>query len=317
MVPAPAVKSVTTRHPNHHKSWISKDVKDAPRLLFVSDYGAEDVNIYTMPAMVLKGTLTGFSSPEGECEDASGNIWVANAGGSDLLLYSRTGTLLKTLDDPGFYPAGCAVNKSNNDLAVSNIESSTGGTGNIMVFANATGSGTPYTNASIAQYFFVGWDPSGNIYFDGTDSTRTTSYFAEIPAGSSSTKLITLSGATLHFAGMVQWYNTGSYIALGDQECGGTPSACVYWIAVSGSTGTNLATTNLSNYNGGNVCSMAQGVIAAWGEKYLAGSDYETPCGYTPITVYRWPYESGGTPTNYNNTTSTLVEPLGAAVSTK
>ncbi len=314
-VPAPAVRSVTMIHPNHHKSWLGPGEKDAPRLLFISDYGADDVNIFTMPDMVLKGTLTGFDFPEGECSDAAGNIWIANAGASEMLQYSRTGTLLKTLSDPGFYPAGCDVNKSNNDLAVANIESTTAGAGNITVFANASGSGTVYTSSSIAEYFFAGYDPNGNLYFDGTDASRTNSYFAELPVGSSSTKVITLSGATLHFAGMVQWYKTGGYVALGDQECGGATSSCIYWISVSGSTGTNLGTTNLSNYEGGNVCSMAQGVIAAYGERYVAGTDYES-CGYTPTTAYRWPYEAGGTPTNYNNTAA-FVEPLGAAVSTK
>ena len=313
---APVLKSLSIIHPNRGKSWVSRDAKDAPRLLFVSDFGADDVDILKMPSMTLKGTLTGFDFPEGECADTAGNIWIANAGASEMLQYSRTGTLLKTLNDPGFYPAGCAVNKSNNDLAVTNIESTTAGTGNLTIFANASGSGTAYTNSSIAQYFFVGYDPSGNLYFDGTDATRGTSYFAELPAGSSSTKLITLSGATLHFAGMIQWYNTGGYLALGDQECGGTPSACIYWITVSGSTGSNLGTTALSNSEGGAVCSMAQGVIAANGERYVAGSDYEGICGYTATTSYRWPYELGGTPTNYNNTAG-LVEPLGAAVSTK
>lgn len=313
---APVVKPLSIIHPNRGKSWVSRDEKGAPRLLFVSDFGADDVDIFKMPSMTLKGTLTGFDFPEGECVDTAGNIWIANAAASEMVQYSRTGTLLKTLSDPGFYPADCAVNKSNNDLAVANIESTSAGTGNITVFANSSGSGTSYTNSNIAEYFFLGYDPSGNLYFDGTNASRGTSYFAELPSGSSSTKLITLSGVTLHFAGMIQWYSVGSYLALGDQECGGTPSACIYWITVSGSTGSNLGTTSLTNYEGGAVCSMAQAVIAANGERYVAGSDYEGVCGYTATTAYRWPYESGGAPTNYNDTAG-LVEPLGAAVSTK
>lgn len=58
-------------------------------------------------------------------------------------------------------------------------------------------------------------------------------------------------------------------------------------------------------------------MIAANGEKYLAGPDYGNNCG-VPSSVYRWAYEAGGNPTNfYSNTTSGLVEPLGAAISTK
>lgn len=315
--PAIAAAKTVRLHRNVHKSWISPDIARAPRLLFLTDYGADAIYVFTMPALVLKATLTGLSFPEGACEDASGNIWVANAGASQLIQYSRTGSQLKTLSTPGFYPAGCAVNWSNNDLAVANIESTTGGAGNITVYANASGGGTSYTDPNIGQYFFVGYDPSGNLFFDGENGTsRTAAYFAELPVGSSTTKTISLSGATLHFAGFVQWFK-GGYVALGDQMCGGTPSACVYWIAVSGSTGTNLGTTNLSNYQGGAVCDLVQGVIAANGQRYVAGSDYEGTCGNTVTTANRWPYEAGGTPTNYNSTNSGFVEPLGAAVSAK
>ena len=66
--------------PDHHKSWISPDVKRAPRLLFISDDYSGDVYIFTMPAMQLKGTLTGFTGPQGMCSDKQGNIWVVNTG---------------------------------------------------------------------------------------------------------------------------------------------------------------------------------------------------------------------------------------------
>jgi hypothetical protein len=225
--------------------------------------------------------------------------------------------LLNTINIPNEFPASCAVNKATNDLAVTNIESTSGGPGSVMVFKNSTGTPTTYTNPSLYLYFFDGYDNKGNLFFDGMDSSRVVSYFAELPAGSSNTQLITLSGATLTVAGMIQWYNVGNYIALGDQACGGVSSACIYWITVSGSTGTNLGTTTLSNYTGGNVCDLAEGVIAGNGERYVAGSDYEV-CGNTPTTANRWPYEAGGTPTNYTFvSTFSSTEPLGAAISTK
>jgi hypothetical protein len=314
VVPAPAARPAVAIRPNHAKSWVAPDAKDAPRLLFITDYGASDVNIFTMPDLKLKGTLTGFDYPEGACEDHSGNIWIANTGAFEIEEYSRTGTLLNTLSDTYGYPAACAFDNKN-DLAVANIESDTAGAGSIVVYANASGSGTVYTNSAFYLYFFVGYDPNGNLFFDGMNSSRTTSYLAELPAGSSSTQLITLSGATLYVAGFVQWYRNGSYLAVGDQECGGSPASCVYWVNVSGSTGTVTGTTNLSNYEGGAVCDLAEGVIAAYGERYVAGADYDT-CGYTPITANRWAFDAGGTPTNYNNTAS-FVEPLGAAVSAK
>lgn len=313
-IPSPAIRNVAA-HPNRGKSWISPDAKGAPRLLFISDYGASDVLIFKMPGMVLKGTLTGFDFPEGECSDSSGNIWIANTGALEIQQYSRTGTLLKTISDSYGYPASCAFDKNGN-LAVANIESTTAGAGNIVVYANATGSGTVYTNPAFFQYFFVGYDPNGNLFFDGTNSSRTSSYLAELPAGSSNTTLISLSGGTLYLAGFVQWYRNGNYLALGDQTCGANFS-CVYWVSVSGSTGTITGTTQLQDFENYEVCDLVQGVIAANGERYLAGMDYEANCGFTPTTtVNRWRWDAGGVPTNYNSTAS-FTEPIGAAISTK
>lgn len=312
-VPAPAARNVASR-PVHGRSWISPDARRAPRLLFIADYGASVVDIFTMPDLVLKGQITGFTSPEGECTDASGNIWIANTGAQELMQYSRTGTLIRTLSDAGEFPASCAVSK-NGDLAVGNIENSSGGAGNVTVYTNASGYGTPYVNASIYEYFFVGYDPQGDLYFDGTDSSRTNSYLAELPSGSTSSALITITGGTLHLAGMVQWYAPYGNLAVGDQMCGGTTASCVYLISFYRYTGSIQKTTDIMNYQGGNACDLVQGVIAANGERYLAGMDYES-CGYTATTANRWAYPSGGLPTNYNYTAG-LVEPIGAAVSTK
>ena len=143
------------------------------------------------------------------------------------------------------------------------------------------------------------------------------SYLAELPAGSATTQTIALSGGTLHYPGMVQWYNAGNYLALGDQECNGSTESCVYWVSIAGSSGTITGTTNLNNSLGNPACDLNQGVIAANGKKYLAGPDYGNNCAELS-SVYRWAYDAGGNPTNvYSNTTSGLVEPLGAAISTK
>jgi hypothetical protein len=313
-IPTLAARPPAKHRSNRGKSWISPDAAGLPRLLYISDYGADDVDIFSLPKMTLKGSITGLSFPEGECSDASGNIWIANTGAQEMLQYSRTGTLLKTLSIANEYPAGCAVNKATNDLAVTNIVS-VSGPGDLMIFKNGSGSGTTYTDADIYEYFFAGYDNSGNLFFDGTNSDRSASFLAELPSGSSSPKTISLSNGTLYLAGFVQWYRVGNYLALGDQGCGGTTSSCIYWVSVSGSTGSITGTTTLSNYQGGTVCDLVEGVIGTNGEKYVAGPDYES-CGYTASTADRWAYEAGGMPTNYNSSAS-FVEPIGGAVSTK
>jgi hypothetical protein len=316
LVPALAPMSVTAVRQDRHRSWVSPDVKGAPRLLFISDFATGVVDIFTMPDLTLKGTLTGYSFPEGMCTNRSGNIWVADEGNSRMRLISRIGNVLDTLNTPGEFPVGCAFNSSNGDLAVINIETTSYTEGNITVYPHGSHHGTAYTNPNIFAYFYAGYDPNGNLFFDGRNASDV-AYVAELPAGSAGTQTIALSGGTLHYPGMVQWYNAGSYLALGDQQCNSTNESCVYWVSIAGSSGTITGTTNLNNSLGTPVCDLNQGVIAANGERYLAGPDYES-CGATPSSVYRWAYDAGGDPTNfYSNTTSGLVEPLGAAISTK
>lgn len=130
-------------HPNRGKTWISPDAKGLARLLFISDASALTVDIFSMPGLALKGQITGFTSPYGLCSDAHGQIWVADVDANQLKLYSRSGTLVRTLSDPGF-PYGCAVNQNTGDLAVINVETLSSIYGDVVVYKNASGSGTSY-----------------------------------------------------------------------------------------------------------------------------------------------------------------------------
>ena len=140
-------------NPDQHKSWVSPDVKRAHHLLFVSDDSSQDVYIFTMPAMQLKDTLTGFNGPQGMCTDKQGNIWVVNTGTSEGLKYSRTGKLLGSVSDPFGTPAGCAVNPTNGDLALSETRGSSGA-GAVEIYQNGSGSPTRYNNPSQYEYYF-------------------------------------------------------------------------------------------------------------------------------------------------------------------
>jgi NHL repeat len=307
--PANTAVKTPNVHRDHHKSWVSPDVKLAPRLLFVADDDTDDVYIFTMPAMALKGTLTGFSEPQGMCQDGSGNIWVTNTETSQIFQYSRTGTLLKTLDDPDEYPVGCAVNKSNGDLAVTNIISTTGGVGNVEIYADATGTPTAVTNPDQYEYFFPAYDPSGNLYFDG-ESTSFTFILSELPSGSSSAHTLSISGGTLYFPGGVNWDRVGGNLVVGDQECGDAEASCQYAMTVSGSTATITGSTSLTDTNGGG-CDVDQGTLAPF-SRYFAGGCISDSSAAS--VAARWAYPAGGDPTN----SSTDVEfPIGSAISNK
>lgn len=300
-------------HRSRQKSWVAPDIKRARRLLFISDYYTQAVYIFTLPNLTLKGTLTGFYGPQGMCSDRTGNIWVANTGTQQILQYSRNGKLLRQLSDPDGSPVGCAINKLNGDLAVTNILNASRGHGGVEVYSNASGAPTFYTNPSQAEYYFDAYDSKGNLYVDGT-ATSVTFALSELPSGTSEMKTINLSGGTLYWPGGVNWYAPGNYLILGDQQCnGGQPIAsCVYWVSIAGFSGTITGVTNLQSYNGGNG-DVDEAVISPFG-KYLAGGMLGTMGDGGP-TANRWAYPDGGSPTHYS--TESVMEPVGAAISNK
>jgi len=285
------------------KSWVSPAAKDAPRILFISDYGDNDIDMYLLPHFKLMGTLTGFSGPQGMCSDSSGNIWITNTNTSQIYQYSRTGTLLKTLSDPGYYPVGCAVNKTNGDLAVTNIVSTAGYAGNVMIYPNATGSGTPITNPNQDEYFFPAYDTNGNLYVDGFSNAF---YFILSQCTSSSCSTMNVSGGTINFPGGLNWDRVNSQLEITDQECtlGGS---CAYATTVSGSTATVVGSSELESTTGG-TCDVDQPTLAPF-SRYIAGG-----CIASGSTASRWAYPAGGIP---GSSATGLSEPIGAAISNK
>ncbi|HEX4012773.1 MAG TPA: hypothetical protein VHX17_02650 [Candidatus Cybelea sp.] len=292
-------------HSDKGKSHVSPDAGNAPRLLFISDDGTNDVYMFKMPSMTLKGTLTGFSEPQGMCADKAGNIWITNTGTLQIYQYSRTGTLLNTLSDPDGDPVGCAIDKSTGDLAVTNIFDNSGNA-TVDVYANATGTPTSYSNPAQSENFFPSYDNSGNLYVDGFGNSGFS--LSVLPSGSSSMTTVSVSGGTIFFPGGMN-YKGGSLI-IGDQECNGGSDSCQYATTVSGSTATITGSTPLENSDGG-ACDVDQGTIAPQG-KYFAGGCITEGSGAS--TAARWAYPAGGIPTNFSTNVS---EPIGAAISAK
>jgi hypothetical protein len=293
---------------DRRKSWVSPEVKRAPRLLFISDDSTNDVYIFTMPSVTLKGTVTGFDEPQGMCSDNKGNVWVTNTGTYQIIQLSRTGQIENTLTDPNGYPVGCAVNQSTGDLAVTNIFN-TSGAGTIEVYKNGSGTPTSLSNPQQYEYFFPAYDTNGNLYADGF-STYGQYILSECPSGGSSCTTLTVSGGTPYFPGGLNWDRVKNQLVLGDQECGGGAASCQYQANVSGSTAAIVGTTNLYNYDG-TACDVDQGTLAPF-SKYFAG-----PCiteGSSVSTADRWPYPAGGSSTNYSTSVS---YPIGSAISNK
>ena len=61
-------------------------------LLYVSDIGAEDVDVFSYPGGKQVGKLTGFSEPAGLCTDRKGDVFVVDSGSDRILEYAHGGT---------------------------------------------------------------------------------------------------------------------------------------------------------------------------------------------------------------------------------
>ncbi|MGB7016744.1 MAG: hypothetical protein WA668_15905 [Candidatus Cybelea sp.] len=301
--------------PDHHSSWVSPDVKALPRLLFESDFAAGTVKIYKLPDLLLEGVITGFDGPQGECADASGNIWVAVTRAQQIVKLSRAGAILLTLSDPTGFPIGCAVNRSNGDLAVTNIFNLSLGPGDVLIYHGGSGNPTSLSNSAQALYYFAGYDGNGNLMVNGFDASGNF-ILSECPAGSSGCGTVTLGGGTAYYPGMVQWSSVNQSWVVGDQLCANTRTSCLYWFTVSGSAGTITGSTALDNYDGSPVCDVVQAVVAANGQGYIAGGNIDS-CLHHTSSIDRWASPAGGLPTNSNARRRRLAQPTGAAISTK
>jgi hypothetical protein len=309
LAPQTAVIVPPARHHDRRASWISRGVADINRLLFVSDDVTDDVDIFAMPSMVLKGTLTGFSEPSGLCADRSGSVWVTNTTASDVLRYSRTGKPLGTLTLPGEYPVGCAVNQATGALAVANLTETNGGAGNVTIFPGGGRKRTTYANPNQYEYFFLAYDSAGDLYVDGFDQAFNY-VLSELPSGTTTMSTLTISGGTIYYPGGLSWDGVGSYLVVGDQQCGGAISSCLYWVTVSGSAATITGSTPLTNADG-SACDVDEGALSPLGD-YFAG-----PCiaqDSTPSIAAVWPYSAGGAPTR---STTSVTYPVGTTISNK
>lgn len=295
--------------PDRRHSWISPMWKNRKtRLLFVSDYGSNDVYIFKLPQLVLLGTLTGFNGPQGECSDNAGHVWVTNTNSSQIFEYSHFGKLINTLTDPAGYPASCAWDQTTGNLAVTNFTGLGSTPGNVLVYTKASGTPAAYINPSQFYYYLAGYDPRGNLFFDGQDVSESF-MLSELPKGSASAVTVTLSGGTIYWPGSVQWSSTSHYLSVGDQVCDNSETTCIYHVSVSGSAGTITGKTTLATKSGGPDCEVVQ--VTQLGNR-IHGSDNEALCGNTNTTD-TWFYPSGGNATVTSKATENYPE--GAAIS--
>lgn len=229
-------------HPDRGRSWL-KPLPDAhSALLYVSDDDTNDVYVYDYPSGFAVGALTGFEEPYGQCVDKKGDVFIANYGSGTVVEFPRGGTSPIATYSPGGTPIGCSVD-ANGDVAVTSFDP-----GEVTVYASGNpGSGTTYSSSSCELLWTMGYDRDGNLVGAGEN---TANHICELAAGEGTMTTASFSG-TIYFPGGTMW--DGKYIALADQEAGGTFQTGIYPSKLKGTTLTEegaavLSATCYNNY---------------------------------------------------------------------
>jgi hypothetical protein len=203
-------------------------------------------------------------------------IW--NAGRTNNLITEYqvgSNKVLKTLSTSYSITSSCAMNTSG-DLAVGVLlGNSYGPGGQVIIFKNASGSGTVF-NTPLYKEYFDGYDPNGNLFADGFDTSYNFA-LVELPKGSSTFKTITTSNS-VQFPGSVQW--DGTYLTVFDQLTSET-----YQYTVSG---TKATLKNTISYSGVGDCAqtwIVKGLLYC-GDADNGGEVFKYPAGGSPLATF-------------------------------
>ncbi|MFZ0573118.1 MAG: hypothetical protein WA304_09270 [Candidatus Cybelea sp.] len=260
---------------SHGKSWMLPEAKRRD-LLYVSDDALSDVDVYSLGTLKLMGNLTGLNKPQGECVDATGDVWVTDIGTAQIIEYAHGGTSpINMLADPSGYPVACAVDPSTGNLAVMSIVGLSG-PGAVLVYLDASGTPTTYADPALYYYYSGGYDDRGDLFIDGTNADGVFG-FAELSNGNNSLTNITLK-KSISVPGDVQW--DGKRITL---ESAGLKNTLIYRLRIWGSTGAIVGATRLKP-----PCSA---VSQTWIERDVVIAAFPHSCD---ATIDVWRYPAGG-----------------------
>jgi hypothetical protein len=205
-----------------------------------------------------------------------------NVGGNTQITeYKVPSTPIKTLSVVYSFPSSCAMDTSG-DLAVGILYASGAGGGDVVIFKNASGSGTVYTTA-LDEEFFDGYDNQGNLFADGFTGYRSGFALVELPKGGSKFQTITTSNSP-EFPGSVQW--DGTYLTVFDQDAN-----AFYQYTISG---TNATLENTIQLRGSSDCAqtwIVPGLVFCADAGNDDGEVFKYPAGGAPIAVFKGSFD--------------------------
>jgi hypothetical protein len=268
------------------------------RLLYVSDVEGSVVDVYSVPSLKFVSKLKGFFQPQGECTNAAGDVWITDTAYQQIFEYAPGAAKpMATLGDYLGYPASCAVNPVNGDLAVTN-EFANSGSAQVLIFKNASGTPQAFRDKDQETNDFAVYDDAGNLYVTG-ETTKRTYLLSWLRAGAKTLQTMKVSGATIHQAGVALW-NDGNLI-LGDQSCNGAKTSCLYVATVSGATADVQSTIALRDS-----CDVVQ--VALYDGALYGGN---SECAKHKTSIDGWSYPGG----ERESAVKGLHAPIGAAIS--
>jgi hypothetical protein len=219
------------------------ETEAAKTLVFTSDFDNDFVEWFNASSGKELGSITGLDNPQALAIDAKKNLYVANTGESEVLIYaSPYNKSPKVLSDSGYYTVGVAQFNNGEYVAATNIFSTSDEAGSVALFKNGK-LVKQITNSAFFYYYFCAFDKDGNLYIDGKNEDDDV-VIGEVPgAGKGKTTLNVLTTEnSIEFPGGVAVTSKG-LIAIDDQEAFAVYS---YNPPKKGSLGKPVDTTDLS-----------------------------------------------------------------------
>jgi len=278
-------------------SWMSPLAAKKSKLLYVSAFNGSTVTVYDYPSGKQVGSLTGFSSPAGQCVDAKGDVYVTNFTSGEVDEYAHGGkNTIKTFATSGD-AFGCSVDKDN-DLAVTDFLGLSYGTGSITVFPKGSTKGVVYSDSADCHYIWpAGYDDRGNLVAVAENDASEAVTYCALLKGSKSLTTLSANGFSIYSPDSTMW--DGKYIALGDQQLGGGLQSGTIEATLSGSTLTEHAQVALSDGCDGNYTHVVNPFIL--GRKNTPENDRPSVAvvganQFCNANLRLWHYPQGGAP---------------------
>jgi WD40 repeat protein len=161
--------SSTLGTPNAASAGVAAVARDTAGLIYASSFGGNTVDYYkkgTGPNNPVAGSLSGsLSNPWGMAVDKSGDLYVANSGDQNVLVYAKGSTSpTRTLTDSNKFPCDVALG-SDGTVYVANGDGPVGASGNVVIYKPGASLPTQtLTNGHFQHVTGVALDKAGNVF---------------------------------------------------------------------------------------------------------------------------------------------------------